>query len=203
MTTTLSELIGKIKSLRPGQTGLVCIGISGYGGSGKSTLAARLAQALPGSVVVSIDDFIRRAPTDRSTNWGTFNRARLCHDILSEARPGQSITYLQQQSGIVADHKKGTRRTITLRNYLIIEGCSVLHPRLMHYYDYSIWIDCPQPVALERAEARDQSEGRSYKLWDDVWGPDDRDYFKHFRPDRLADVEIKPAAFEPSGHAQQ
>src|SRR6476659_3243194 len=42
-----------------GRYGTSWIGVDGKGASGQATLAARLAAALPGSVIVHIDDFAR------------------------------------------------------------------------------------------------------------------------------------------------
>ena len=42
-----------------GRHGTSWVGVDGKGASGKTTLAARIAAALPGSVIVHIDDFAR------------------------------------------------------------------------------------------------------------------------------------------------
>jgi hypothetical protein len=77
---------------------------------------------------------------------------------------------------------------------VIIEGCGVIHPEVSQYYDITAWINCTQKKALKMAKMRDSSEKNLFKcedtdkLWDEVWGPNDRDYFAKFRPDLQADI---------------
>jgi uridine kinase len=189
---TVAALITQIRALRPKPGRLFVIAVSGYGGSGKSSLAAELAKTLGEAEVVSIDDFIVGPKHERSADWHTFDRERLRDEILAVAQPGEMLTYQQFQSGVRASHRPGSQRTITPGKYLIIEGCSVLHPDLMKYYDFSVWIDCPLDTARLRAEARDRSQGNDdSRLWDEVWSPNDRDYFNNYRPDRLADAIVE------------
>lgn len=183
------RLVAEIKNTAVGKGSLVFIAISGFGGSGKSTLAQVLQQRLEGAEVVSIDDFIIGPKEQRSTDWHTFDRGRLEREILKSAQTNHALRYQQFQSGVWASKQSGTWRTIYPRNYIIIEGCSVLHPSLMKYYDLSVWINCLPELALDRAKQRDRSEGNNQdKLWDEVWAPNDLNYFNIYHPDRLADV---------------
>ena len=57
-----------------GGNGTSWVGVDGKGASGKTTLAARIAAALPGSVIVHIDDFARPdvrvgSGTGSSSKW--------------------------------------------------------------------------------------------------------------------------------------
>jgi uridine kinase len=186
------ELISKIEALKTTKDRLIIIAISGYCGSGKSMLAHYLKWRLKEAEVVSIDDFIIGPPDQRSSEWDTFDRDRLKNDILKVVRPNKPIRYLQYQSGIYASHRPGKTRTIVPQKYLIIEGCSVIQPSLMHYYDFSIWIDCPFDLAIERAKERDRMQGMDNdKLWDEVWEPNDIDFFSKYSPDKLATVKYK------------
>lgn len=190
---TTPELIETIKGLkvRPGQ--LIIIAVSGFGGSGKSTLASKLAANIKGAEVVSIDDFIVGARDERSGDWRTFDRDRLRREVLIPAKPDTTITYQQFHSGEWVGHTGGRWRTIRPHKYLIIEGCGIFHPTLMPYFDFSVWIDCPQDIALKRAEARDLSQGNDDRsLWEEVWRLNDLDYFHTFHPDKLASAIVDP-----------
>ncbi len=189
---TFPELIAQIQELKIGREKPRFIAVSGFGGSGKSTLAKFIVRSLVGADVVPIDDFIIGRQDQRSNNWSTFDRSRFATDILQNARTNKPLRYQQFQSGEFASGRPGTWRSFTPQRYVIVEGCSVLHPSLMDYYDFSVWIDCSLGDALSRAKARDMAEGRKYWLWDSVWGPNDNDYFASIRPDRLANATISP-----------
>lgn len=52
-------MLGYVDRLLAGATGPVVLGLCGAQGSGKSTLAAAVARAVPGTVVLSLDDLYR------------------------------------------------------------------------------------------------------------------------------------------------
>jgi hypothetical protein len=62
------------------------IGIDGRGGAGKSTLARRIADSVPRSVIVAIDDFTR----PEQPGW---DRDRLDRQVLAPLRAGQPGRY--------------------------------------------------------------------------------------------------------------
>lgn len=192
------ELITLIKTIKPREGIPVFVAISGFGGSGKSTLALNLCENLCGADVVPIDDFIVGPREQRSGDWQTFDRERLRKEVLEQAQIGKPLSYRRYNSGDWVNGRGGSTRTFISRQILIIEGCSVIHPELIPYYDCSVWIDCSQEVALANAKQRDQAETNLFgdddtdKLWDEFWGPNDKDYFKTFRPDKLAGVLIEP-----------
>jgi len=63
-----------------GRQGTRWVGVDGKGATGKTTLAARIAAALPGSVVVHIDDFAR--PDVRGWERDRFVR-QVLHPLLA------------------------------------------------------------------------------------------------------------------------
>jgi len=196
--TLIKELTTQIQTLKSHKTKPVFIAISGFGGSGKSTLAAELCENLTNCAIVPIDDFIVGARSQRSTDWRTFDRERLRRDVLEKARINKPLSYKRYNSGDWVSGQGGQLRMIRPAKFMIIEGCSVIHPSLMSYYDYSVWIDCSHKLAMENAKRRDRSETDLFgtddtdRLWDEVWGPNDKDYFNKFRPDKLASVLVEP-----------
>jgi uridine kinase len=178
----------QVTSLPRSQGRPLIIAISGFGGSGKSTLAAKLAGQLDNAQVVSIDDFILERNAGRSVDWNSFDRTRLRQQVLEPVLNGQAITY---QVYDWKEDRLGEWRTVPKCDYLIIEGISVLHPSLCGYYDFKVWIDCPLKVAVQRAILRDRQWGANHDtLWRTVWSPNDRDYFKKYRPDLAADIKV-------------
>lgn len=190
---TTDALTQKLTDLSPKSDKPIIVAVSGYGGSGKSTLSAKLSATLGDTVVVPIDDFIIGPRDQRSGDWQTFDRKRLRREVLETARIGKALRYQANNSGEWVSGQGGKWTTIVPHRYLIIEGCGILHPLLMPYYDYSVWIDCSGETAWGQAKQRDKSEGHeSDKLWDEVWVPNDQDFFNTYHPDKLASGIVQP-----------
>lgn len=175
------------------------VAISGFGGSGKSTLALAVAEALgEATTIVPIDDFIIGARDERSRDWRTFDRERLYREVITPARIGEVLRYQKYNSGDWVNGRGGNQVEITIGQTVLIEGCGILHPSLMDNYNCSAWIDLPQDRALSSAKHRDATEIELFgdddtaTLWDKVWGPNDADFFKTFRPDQNATVLVEP-----------
>lgn len=192
-----NELIQHIDLLESHNDRPAIAAISGFGGSGKSTLAARIAESLEGVSVVPIDDFIIGKRTERSDDWRTFDRNRLRQDILDNARIDKILRYQRFNSGEWASGMSGSWRNMKVGRIIIVEGCGIIHPDLVSFYDLSAWIECPQDRALASSKQRDSAElalfgsDNTNLLWDDVWGPNDKDYFDKFRPDQMASVLVE------------
>ncbi|GAG89728.1 unnamed protein product [marine sediment metagenome] len=76
-----------------------------------------------------------------------------------------------------------------LPKLVIVEGIRLLQPKLIPNFDISVWIDCPQAIAIQRAKARDRKQGedeQTVERWDTDWGPKDKEYFDMYRPDKIA-----------------
>lgn len=162
------------------------IGISGFGGSGKSTLAKQLAQELGQTEIVSIDEFWIPDRNVLSEDWIVFDRDRLKQQVLIPASQRQAITYqvFDWQTGAL-----GGWISLPRSNYLIVEGISVLHPHLLPYYGFKIWVNCPLEVAQARGLNRGKTEYNidESDIWTSCWTPNDRAYFEKYRPDLQAD----------------
>lgn len=169
----------------------VLIAISGFGGSGKSTLAQKLKEYLKEAEIISIDDFIIDRLSQRSDDWMGFDRERFRKQILDPAinnTPPVWDEYNWKENKII-----GQKRIDKLPKYLIIEGCSLLHPDLMKYYDFSIWIDVPLEQATERGAVRDRGWGLNHDdLWDNLWKLNEEDFFIKYHPEKLANFVCKP-----------
>lgn len=161
------------------------IGISGFGGSGKSTLAQNLAQALPDVQTVGMDDFWLHSRDERSSDWPAFDRERLETQVLQPARAGLPVRYQRYDWNQQA---LGDWVELPASDFLIVEGISALHPNLLPYYDFTVWVDCPLEIAKERGLARGYGWGiDETKVWEGRWMPNDADYFAKYRPDLQTD----------------
>lgn len=194
---TRDDLLRLIQDLKPKNDRPSFVAISGFGGTGKSTLAESLCTAIDSAVVVPVDDFIIGERTQRSTDWATFDRQRLRRSVLEPARIGQTLSYQRYNSGEWVSGRGGSWRELEIGRLVIVEGCGIIHPLLTPCYDVSAWIDCPHEVALESAKKRDRSETELFgsddtdQLWNEVWGPNDLDFFNAFKPDELATVLVE------------
>ena len=161
----------------------VVVGICGFGGSGKSTLAQRLRRRFPeDSAVVGVDQLYSDNPMGPEildqTNWD------LMEIILADTRAGKPLRFVGKDfdsAPVVVDQ--------TAPRLLIVEGVKLFQPRLMPYFDVSVWIDCPHERALERAKSRDRMQGESdsdIARWDSHWGPIELRYVQTYQPRTMA-----------------
>jgi uridine kinase len=185
----LDKLLLTIKTIKQSDNRPLVIAISGYGGSGKSTLAADLKAKLKECEVVSLDSFAIDQLSGRSSDWSSFDRKRLQEQVLEPVKYGKEVIY--------DDYSFETNSIISKQNvptskYLLVEGCSCLHPDLISYYDFTIWVDCPLVLATERGIARDLKWGYDSKeLWKSTWMPNEKDFYEKFRPDKHANFIYK------------
>ncbi|MDP9195283.1 MAG: phosphoglycerate transporter [Pseudomonadota bacterium] len=161
------------------------IAVSGFAGSGKSTLAGRVAETLRDTEIIPLDHFITHRLVHRDEDWSGFDRERFRREVLIPAREGKSITY-----GVYSwpDDAITSHRTVPPSLFLIVEGCSLFHPDLLPYYDFIVWIDMPLEESARRGAARDKALGADHdKNWQDIWMPNDRDFFQKYSPQTAAD----------------
>lgn len=177
------DLLAHVEAIAKKKATIV-VAISGFGGAGKSHLADKLRKhfGINENQVIRIDHLYGSNPNgpgifDQS-DWG------LLGQILKDVQAGKRLCYEgkgYKGEAILCNEE--------LPNVIIVEGIRLLQPNLMSYFDISVWIDCPQDVALERAKARDRAQGedeQTIALWDTDWGPKDALYFDTYRPDKLA-----------------
>lgn len=121
----------------------------------------------------------------RSSDWDGFDRERFKVQVLEPASHGQSIDYDEYNW---KENKIVGKQTIKeLPKYLIVEGCSIIHPDLIKYYDFSIWIDYPLDLATQRGLKRDKGWGVDHNdFWLNLWKPNEEDFFNKYHPDKLA-----------------
>jgi uridine kinase len=165
------------------------IGISGFGGSGKSTLAKVLASQLK-ATCIGIDSFFKSKDSSEYQFWDIFDFKRLEEEVLKPYLAGDyKISYGEFNW---EENKVLNISTIITNGLLIIEGVGIFRPEIIKYFSYSIWIDCPIDVAIERGKKRDKEEFgiNQDDNWDGLWKRNDLQCFDEFSPKRKSDCII-------------
>jgi uridine kinase len=166
----------RVAAARPAQT--LFVGVDGRAGSGKSTLAAAIADAVPGALVVPVDDFA--GPLVPEWDWPRLREQVV--DPLLAGRPGryQRWEWNRDQPADWVDVPTG--------RLVLIEGVSATRSELAAPWELRIWVDAPRPVRLQRAVARDGQAMLSH--WVDVWMPSEEAYIDRERPQDRADLIV-------------
>lgn len=190
-TSSLGLLVRRVEHAAAQLDRAPVVGISGFGGAGKSTLAQALRDRLHGSVVVPGDEFLRDRPsTERSTDWSGVDRGRLLEQVIRPVRRGLPARYqtYNARSDALDTWSEASGSTV------IVEGLSLFHPDLAEQFDVRIWIDVDLDTATAQGKWRDENvwHNPQTELWDNVWKPNDRDFFDTFRPDLTADITYVP-----------
>ena len=183
-----ADLVAQIEHLSLQKSNMI-VGITGFGGSGKSTLADRLGSYFKVKEEQRVSMDLLYGPNRHGPDIFDQNNWDLLIRILEDSRTGKKLLYQGKD-----DKGLPVQRDELLPKILIVEGVRLLQPRLMKFFDISVWIDCSQEYAIQRAKNRDRAQGEdelTVNLWDTDWGPKDKTYFEKFRPDLLASFIYK------------
>lgn len=162
---------------RPGQT--LFVGVDGQGGAGKSTLAAAIAAAVPGAVVVSVDDFA--GPLVPEWDW-----PRLREQVLDPLLAGQPGRYQRWEWN---RDEPAEWRDVPAGRLVVIEGVSATRSELAAPWALQIWVDAPRSVRLQRAVERDGAAMLPH--WLDVWMPSEEAYIDREHPQARVDLIVR------------
>ncbi len=163
-----------------GKDGTRWVGVDGKGATGKTTLAAWIAAALPGSVVVHIDDFAR-------PDMQGWERDRFVRQVLQPLLAGRPSRYQRWDF----DRNVGAEwHTIPLGVPVVVEGVSATDERLGVPWDFTIWVEVPYAVRLARAMERDGPERMD--RWLNDWMPSEDAYEAAQRPQDRVDLVYRP-----------
>ena len=177
---TAVDPVAAVLAVLEGRRGTRWVGIDGKGASGKTRLAAQIAAALPGSVIVHIDDFAR--PDVRG--W---ERDRFVRQVLQPLLAGLPGRYQRWDF----DRNIGAEwHTIPAGVPVLVEGVSATDIRLGVPWDFTIWLEVPYQVRLARALERD-GPGRMGR-WLTDWMPSEDEYEKVQRPQDRVDLVYRP-----------
>jgi len=166
------------------------IAISGFGGSGKSTFASLLASEIH-APIIGIDDFFRTTEYLNYARWEIYDFERLEREVIKPFLSGS--TFLSYRAFDWEKNELTDFKTTQVDEALIIEGVGLFRPELMKYFSYTIWIECPIEIAIERGKKRDSDDyGVSQdEKWDGIWRDNDMQCYREFDPMENADCVIK------------
>lgn len=165
-----------------GGSGTRWVGIDGLGAAGKTTLASRIAAAVPGAVVVGVDDFGR-------VDVRGWDRELFVRQVLAPLQAGRPARY--ETWDLAADRPVGWVEVLPGRP-VIIEGVSALDQRVPVPWDLTLWVEAPAAVRWARIVARD--DPALLDRWRDDWLPSEQDYVAAQRPERRVDAVVLDAA---------
>ena len=146
------------------------VGVDGFGASGKSTLARAIAEHLPGSVVVSTDDFAR--PGIAGWEWERFAR-----ELVGPLLAGQVARYQRWPY----DSLRGLDWVEVPPGVpVIVEGVSSTDLRLRVPWDVTVWVDASPEVRWQRIVNRDPAAVLEH--WRTDWMPSEQAYAAEQNP---------------------
>src|SRR5258708_3716719 len=155
MAMTFEELSDKIKILNPKHSQLL-IGIDGGGGAGKTTFDNKLAEVL-NATIIRLDDLYKAKKDRVHENQNSdvnidFDWERIEKEIFIPIRNNTPITYqFYDWSKDIITHSVEVPNDKTI----IIEGGYSLQPRFFNDYDFTVFVEAPEDLRLQRALVRD------------------------------------------------
>lgn len=156
------------------------VAIDGPGGAGKSTLARRLAALLPGSQVLSTDEF---ASWEVPLDWWP----RLLEEVLVPLAEKRSATYRPYDW---KERRLGEERSLVVKDHLILEGVSSGRLEFAPFLDFLIWLETPRVERLARGLQRDGEQMRSQWL---AWMRDEDRHHRRHQTRSRADLIVSGA----------
>ncbi len=177
-TAAAADPVQAVRAALDTLSGTRWVGIDGKGAAGKTSLAARITAALPGSVVIHIDDFAR----PDVPGW---ERCRFVEQVLEPLQAGRPGRY--QRWDWVRD-VGAEWHDVPVGIPVVVEGVSATDVRLGVPWDFTIWVEAPYEVRLARAVERDGPAMLDRWLTD--WMPSEDAYEAAQRPQQRVDLVV-------------
>ena len=175
----LNGIVREVRARRPpGGMATRIVAIDGPSGSGKSSFARHLASAFGGTPILQTDDF---ATWDNPIDWWP----ELLERVLVPLWRGETARFGRSRWG---PDTGGELVVVEPADVLILEGVTATREAFMQYLTYSIWVDAPAEVRLQRGLDRDGSE--ALEQWQ-AWMAEEDEYRSRERPDERADLVIR------------
>ena len=166
---TRADLLRRVAALVPVCAG-VRVGVDGVDGSGKTMFADELAGALRDAgrpvVRISVDDFhnprairYRQGRDSPEGYWlDAFDYARLRTDVLEPLAPGGSRRYRPASHDLAGDRVLRPAAEVAPPDaVLVVDGVFLHRDELAGVWDFSVFLDVPFDVTVQRMAVRDGS----------------------------------------------
>ena len=173
----LDGLVKAIRSSRPpANVEVRIVAVDGPGGAGKSSLASQLARELD-APIIHTDDF---ASWENPVDWWPELIARALEPLVA----GKPACYRPTSWG------REERAVVRIEPapFVVLEGVTASRQSFRRYLAYSIWIETPRDLRLERGLERDGPHARA--LWEQ-WMEDEDRYIERERPAEHADRVLR------------
>ena len=186
--SVLQQVLAKIDAA-PCSSETKLVAIDGRGGSGKSKLASELQKIRTSIEVLELDAFPyldKEYPFHHTGTQTRINTNRIIGEALIPLQRGQQASF--ERTFWWKDAKPSPIIQVKPGGIVLAEGCYALLPELRSYWDFSIWIECPPQVAMERAIARD---GEDIRLqWEQAYFKNEERYVEIHQPADHADLVV-------------
>ena len=188
-----SDLIQKIEEARMAADKKgkpFIIAIDGRCASGKTTLGNRLAEFYRENArLFHMDNYYLRPEQRTEKRYQTpgenVDHERFLDQVLLPASQGKKVI---SQDLICPDLILSEPETVSCPPIMIVEGSYSLHPSLYPYYDFKIFMDCPQKTQLERIIRRNGPyKAEEFRT---RWIPLEEHYIESLHPENQADLMI-------------
>ncbi len=181
----LPDVVNSLTKRRPNSLPAgraVVLAVDGRSNNGKTTLAARIAQAVPGSVVIHTDDIAWR---HSRFGWEDL----LIDGILVPVHRGEPVAYRPPRW---AEHgREGHLAVPAGCRLLIVEGVGAGRAEAAHLIDSLVWVQADEGVADRRGLNRVGEPGGAETVQDLLsWMDEERPFVARERPWNRADVVV-------------
>lgn len=178
------NLLEKLLATQPKIGEITFIAVDGHGGSGKSTLAKILAKKL-NAQIVHTDDF---AGWNNPLNWYPNVIKKIFEPIANGAK---TLSY--QPASWWENHRPEPVINQPVTDVMILEGVSSSRKEFKDYISFSIFVDTPKEICLQRGVERDLSTGKSKEeitvMWE-KWFEEENIYIQRDNPKENADLVV-------------
>ena len=173
-------------SARPCGYPVRLVAIDGCAGSGKTSFAERLARHLGNAPVIPMDDF--NSFDDLTGYW-----PRVEEQILEPLFKGRSFRY-QKRDWVNDMSGRGLDewREVPFAPVVIFEGVGASRKALGDRLCFSVWIDAPESLRLQRGCERDAGVKDIKAIWE-RWMLFERDFFGSDKARDRADLKVDAA----------